>query len=460
MRKVYVGALALLVFGGFVVWRFGGWGSTGPEGTMKELIATMNKVADTLENVKDNASVDAAVSKIEFYGKQIADLTKQLQEKKVALSKEENKKLEEKYERELIAAVYKIKHTTLKAVQKAPGKAHQLARALADAGQLHAGLDFFDVQESTYPDGTRANKLFTLDRTLVGENFTHPVQLRRLATTYYHRRGPVGVVLERFNWLPGPVNTYWADARLPASLVALAAGDLLSASPMPLGPVIGAWSEPAIAVIGLECGTLASYGRPYQHLHFYDKSEELKQLVLSPPGRPPHFHYLYDALERGCALKVLTGDRGILSRDAPDNFYHVLIVETSRGGTDNIYMELLTTEAMTLYFAKLAEKGILCMHVSNRHLDLTPVVADIARSLSFACRHARDAGPPGELKQEEDRGHFGSEWVIVARKNEYLEHLKAPLGHANGFEGFWRRPRPSGRPAWTDADISAMKGRN
>ena len=445
MRKVYVGALALLVIGGFVVWRFGGWGSTGPEGTMKELIATMNNVADTLENVTDAASADSAISKIEDHGKRIADLTRRMQDEMVANSKEEKERLGEEYESQWFAAVYRIKEATVKAVQKAPGKARQLARALADAGQLHAGLDLFDVEEGTYPDGARFNTLFTLDRTIIGNNFTHPVQLRRLATTYYHRRGPVGVVLERFNWLPGPVNTYWADARLPASLVALAAGDVLSASPMPLGPVIGAWSEPAIAVIGLECGTLASYGRPYQHLHFYDKSEELKHLVLPPPGKPLHFRYLHDALERGCALKVLTGDvRGILSRDAPDNFYHVLIVETSRGGTEgSFYRELLTTEAMTHYFAKLAEEGVLCMHVSNRHLDLAWVVANNAQSLGFACRHAHDSRPLGETKQEQDRGHFGSQWVMVARKNEYLEHLKAPPGPANGFELSWRRPTAS-----------------
>jgi hypothetical protein len=430
-------------------------GSTDLERAVKEMISTMNELAVTLERVQDARSADAAISKIESCGKKLMGLQKKIQEGRPSASEEENRKLGEKYEKELMVAVYRIKGATVQAVQRAPEMARQIARTLADARQLYASLDMFDVEERAYRDGARANRLMTLDRTLIGANFTHPVELRRLATTYYHRRGPIGVVLERFNWFPGPVNTYWADARLPASLAALAAGDALRASPMPVGPLVGVWSEPPIGVIGLEAGTLASYGRPFQDLHFYDKSDELKQLVLPSGGKPRRFHYLADALQRGCRVKVQTGAlRATFSREAPDGYYHVLVVETSRGGTANIEMELLTREAMKLYFAKLTEQGTLCLHVSNRHLDLTSVVADLAESLGFACRHASDS----DLKQDEDRGHSGSEWVMVARKNEYLQHLQAPPGYANRAEPFWRRPTPSGRPAWTDAGISAVKG--
>ena len=73
----------------------------------------------------------------------------------------------------------------------------------------------------------------------------------RLATTYHHRRGPAGVVLEKFNWFPGPSNTYWADARLPASLAGLGSGTLGS---LPAELLVAAWSEPPIGVVGLEVG--------------------------------------------------------------------------------------------------------------------------------------------------------------------------------------------------------------
>ena len=54
----------------------------------------------------------------------------------------------------------------------------------------------------------------------------------RLATTYYHRRGPVGAVMEKFNWFPGPtVNTYGADARMPSALL----GQLRAPAESPAG---------------------------------------------------------------------------------------------------------------------------------------------------------------------------------------------------------------------------------
>ena len=234
----------------------------------------------------------------------------------------------------------------------------------------------------------------------------------------------------------------------------------MSAGPLPLGLLISTLSEPPIAVLGLQAGTLASYSRPYQPLHFYDKSAPLKELVLPPAGKPRPFHYLHDALGRGCAVKVLVGDeRATFAQHAPDRYYQLLVVETSRAGTDNIDVDLLTREAMILYFAKLADQGILCMHVSNRQLNLTPVVTDLVQSLGYAARHARDSAPMAQPEQEEDRGRMSSEWVMVARKQEYLRHLQDPPGSANPAEPFWRRPTPSGRPAWTDADAAAMGGK-
>src|SRR5262249_45972077 len=64
-----------------------------------------------------------------------------------------------------------------------------------------------------------------------GLNFQSPRGLRRLATTYYHRKGPVGVIFERFNWFPGEQNTYFADLRMPASLIGF------GATPMSFGGI-------------------------------------------------------------------------------------------------------------------------------------------------------------------------------------------------------------------------------
>src|SRR5437763_13289732 len=97
-----------------------------------------------------------------------------------------------------------------------------------------------------------------------GKNFVAPDEtgsigdstkdLSRLATTYYHRLGPAGRVMELFNWFPNsPDNVYWADARMPAAV----AGQVMSnlgTSALPMGGLVNLWSEPPFATIGLGTG--------------------------------------------------------------------------------------------------------------------------------------------------------------------------------------------------------------
>jgi hypothetical protein len=97
----------------------------------------------------------------------------------------------------------------------------------------------------------------------------------------------------------------------------------------------------------------------------------------------------------------------------PDHFYTALIVDAF--SSDAIPIHLITKEAFQLYFSKLSEKGILCMHTSNRYVDLVRVCGDLATDLGYAWKR-------GHTEQDEnDPGHFSSEWVMIARKPEYLE---------------------------------------
>jgi hypothetical protein len=307
------------------------------------------------------------------------------------------------------------------------------------------------------------------DKIDIGRNYQRPVlrsdwgnpdkDFSRLATSYYHRNGPVGVVLERFNWFHGPANTYHADARLPASLLALGAGDCVIGGPIPGGMLVGVWSEPPLAVLGMEVGTPASYGRPFQRLDFFDRSQRLKEIVLPDEGKPRLFLFLHDAQQRGCDVHVFIGDvRQTLAHQSAERFYHVLIVETSRAPGQQVAMELLTKEAMVLFFEKLAERGILCIHTSHRKVDMVPVVADVAASLAFASRRGHDQARDGH-----ERGHYSSEWVMVARRPEYLEPLQTPPGYDDlGSGPFWTHTAATGTHVWTDAgpnDLSAITRR-
>jgi hypothetical protein len=273
-------------------------------------------------------------------------------------------------------------------------------------------------------------------------------ELRRLATTYHHRRSPVGMVMEQFTWFHDVANAYHSDARMAAGIV--------GTGPDVWGQLGNVWSEPPVGVVGMYVGGMASYARPLQYVDFYESDPNI--IRLSVPGKegPRYFNYLHDARQRGAVVRVFQGEeRQTLSRRGPDRFYHVLVLEICpRDRLEDLSVNLLTKEGMALCFEKLAPEGILCVHVSNRYLKVVPVVADVAQSLGLAAVRGHD--------QEADRatGAFTSEWVMVARSADILSsRLKPPPGHdAARFGAFWEAPAATGKHVWTDRGWNSVRG--
>jgi len=172
-------------------------------------------------------------------------------------------------------------------------------------------------------------------------------------------------------------------------------------------------------------------------------------------------------MERGSQVTVRMGDARLrMARPyanivenpetggGPDDFYHMMVVDAF--SSDAIPKHLLTKEAFQMYFQKLTEEGILCVHTSNRFVALPKVVADVATSLNLAYKLGHDQAPFGNM------GQFNSEWVMVARKPEYLAHLRPPEGYQKALtataerdktksdEPYWSVPTPASRYIWTD----------
>jgi hypothetical protein len=334
----------------------------------------------------------------------------------------------------------------------------------------------------------------------------------RLATTYYHREGPVGRVMEKFNWFPDKENSnkYSADARMPASLLASAFGDQTSlGGGIPASMFVTAWSEPPIATVGLGTGTMASYGRPYQHVHFYEIDNQILRLSLMKQTAEIHhwfdykeyidtaakradfekhnFNYLERAIERGCTVQVLMGDARLrmalpyknhYRKDAgkaldltdpgggPEKFYHMMVVDAF--SSDAIPAHLLTAEAFEMYFGRLVDEGVLCVHTSNRFVDLPKVVAAITAKMEWTdekgkkVKYAFKRGHDNNTDRTE--GHYTSEWVMVARKAEYIvkegdtafiERYRRiwdskEENQKRRFEEFWGTVSIDDRYRWTD----------
>jgi hypothetical protein len=77
----------------------------------------------------------------------------------------------------------------------------------------------------------------------------------------------------------------------------------------------------------------------------------------------------------------------------------------------------MTREAINLYFQKLQSDGVLAVHISNRHLDLEPVLGNAAQNAGLACRAQFDGKTQGEP------GKFPSNWVVIARQENDLAGL-------------------------------------
>jgi SAM-dependent methyltransferase len=150
-----------------------------------------------------------------------------------------------------------------------------------------------------------------------------------------------------------------------------------------------------IGVIGLGTGTVAAYGRWGDYIRYY----EINPLV--PWIARTQFTFVGDC--RG-KLEIAMGDaRLTLEREAPENF-DVLAVDAF--SSDSIPVHLLTREAMQLYFHHLKPDGILAVHISNRYLDLEPVLEGEAKALGKTAR---------EMDTEDDDATdvFAATWILL-----------------------------------------------
>jgi len=156
-----------------------------------------------------------------------------------------------------------------------------------------------------------------------------------------------------------------------------------------------------VGVIGLGTGTLAGYGRKGDFYKFYDINPAVVTIARSD------FKYLGDSEAK---IEVALGDaRLTLERDAPEKF-DVLAVDAF--SSDSIPVHLITREALAVYLRHMKPGGIIAFHVSNRFLNLGPVVGQLAK---VSGAHAVNVYEKGE----EDRTQ--SDWVLVSLDRKALE---------------------------------------
>ncbi|HEX8635237.1 MAG TPA: fused MFS/spermidine synthase, partial [Pyrinomonadaceae bacterium] len=202
----------------------------------------------------------------------------------------------------------------------------------------------------------------------------------------------------------------------------------------PLGQVFKGFDDDAapnanVAIVGLGTGATAAYTRAGQNWTFY----EINPAVVRIARDPSYFTYLsYCA---AAPVSVALGDARLQLQHAPPAHYALIVLDAF--SSDAIPMHLMTVEALDLYLSKLAPGGLIVFHISNRSLDLHPVVADLARARNLACLVFDDTA------RNQPGGKEPSQWVVMARRPEDVTTLAADTR--------WRtlEGRP-GRAVWSD----------
>ncbi len=156
-----------------------------------------------------------------------------------------------------------------------------------------------------------------------------------------------------------------------------------------------------VAVVGLGAGSLAVYGDADDFYRFYDINPAVVRVART------WFTYLADSPAR---IDVTLGDARLSMEAQPPQDYDVMAIDAFTG--DSIPVHLITVEAVTQYLRHLKPKGVIAFHVSNRFLDLKPVLLEIARvqGLEFAFLH-----------ESGEDGGTTSDWVLLTRDKEFLK---------------------------------------
>ncbi|MEW5915545.1 MAG: fused MFS/spermidine synthase [Gemmatimonadota bacterium] len=192
-----------------------------------------------------------------------------------------------------------------------------------------------------------------------------------------------------------------------------------------------------IAAVGLGAGTVACYAKPGDAWTFY----EIDPVMVRIANTPRLFTYLRD-----CPAKpeIVLGDARLSLALAPDSSLDLILLDAF--SSDAIPVHLLTREALSLYMRKVRPNGIVLLHISNRYLELQPVVVELARD-------ARLAGAIGEYDvtpEERLELKHGSRWVALARSPLTLASLTR--------QPHWRAlPPQADVEVWTD-DFSDVLG--
>ena len=157
--------------------------------------------------------------------------------------------------------------------------------------------------------------------------------------------------------------------------------------------------------IGMGTATLAAYGQPGDLYRFF----EINSNVVDLTQNKGYFTYFTDSPAQ---CEVVMGDgRLSIEREPPDQRFDVLVLDAFT--SDAIPVHLLTREAFEIYLRHMNPGGIIAVHISNRHLNLEPVVVGLADWFHLQMV-SRETTPDAYDVQ------FNTQWILLTNNEEFL----------------------------------------
>jgi hypothetical protein len=272
-----------------------------------------------------------------------------------------------------------------------------------DAEQRETMRSFFGVHKITETtDGQY--RVFLHGTTIHGaerlrDDAGNPITDKPPLITYYHPNSPMGVTVKAVRARVG-------------------------------GPI-------KVAVVGLGTGTFACHAEPADSFTFYEIDASVEKMARDPN----HFSYISKCKPD---VPVVLGDARLTLAEAKDK-YDLIVLDAFT--SDAIPIHLMTRESMAIYLNALAPHGIVLLHISNRHMELSSVVAGIAHANGLVSM----VNNRGSREGEEDAKYiFTSTVVISAREKE-------DFGVLLQDQDWTEIVPPPGQRIWTD-DYSNVIG--
>ncbi len=171
-----------------------------------------------------------------------------------------------------------------------------------------------------------------------------------------------------------------------------------------------------IAVVGMGIGAMLAWCQPHDHFTFYEINPLVETIALE------HFSYLHQ-FQNQATVKIGDG-RVLLEQQLQQTGSGQFdIIAMDAFSSDAIPQHLLTIECFQLYLKHLAPDGIIVAHITNRFVDLAPVVYSAAQELKLTTCFRADSVAGGKHK---------TSWILLSRNADFdqadwMQKLKSDI---------------------------------